>query len=267
MHFGFIYPFGDPLKALQYGKEAEQTGWDGFFLADLTWGLDAWLTLAAIATQTTRIRLGTMVTPLAWVRPWKLASETVTLDHLSNGRAILSVGLGANDAGAADFGVETDRKAKAELVDEGLDILNGLWQGQPFSYESKHYHIQPTQFPPPPPPVQQPRIPIWMVGAWPYQKSIKRVARCDGWLVAKMDTAKKYVEFTPADLREMKADVESQRTLTTPFDIVVEGTTKDASDTTKIHQWAESGATWWIESRWGKEESDVLTRLRQGPPK
>ncbi len=267
MRFGFVYPFGDVQKAIQYAKEAEQAGWDGFFLADLTWGLDAWLTLAAIATQTARIRLGTMVTPLAWVRPWKLASETVTLDHLSNGRAILSVGLGANDAGAADFGLVTDRKAKAELVDEGLEILNGLWKGQPFSYKSQHYDIRPTQFPPPPPPVQQPRIPIWMVGAWPYQKSMERVSKCDGWLVAKMDEDKKYVEFTPADLREMKADVESKRTLTTPFDFIVEGTTKDASETVKVRAMGESGATWWIESMWGKEEAEVLTRLRQGPPK
>ena len=152
-------------------------------------------------------------------------------------------------------------------MDEGLEILNGLWKGQPFSYKSQHYDIRPTQFPPPPPPVQQPRIPIWMVGAWPYQKSMERVSKCDGWLVAKMDEDKKYVEFTPADLREMKADVESKRTLTTPFDFIVEGTTKDASETVKVRAMGESGATWWIESMWGKEEAEVLTRLRQGPPK
>lgn len=89
----------------------------------------------------------------------------MTLDHVSNGRAILAVGLGANDAGAADMGLPTDRKLKAELLGEGLEIVTGLWQGQPFSYEGKHYTLRPTEFPPPPPPVQRPCIPIWVVGA------------------------------------------------------------------------------------------------------
>ena len=112
------------------------------------------MSLTAAAMQTESIRLGTLLTPLSRMRPWKLASETATLDQLSGGRVILAVGLGAVDTGFAAFGEETDRRKRAELLDEGLDILTGLWRGQPFAYSGKHYQVQECTFMPPPPPVQ-----------------------------------------------------------------------------------------------------------------
>jgi len=150
---------------------------DGFFVFEPVWGFDAWVALAAAAVRTERIRLGTMLSPLSRMRPWKLASETVSLDHLSGGRLILSVGLGAVETGFVAFGEVTDRRTRAELVDEGLEVLTGLWAGQPFRYEGQHYRIEPTGFFPPPPPVQRPRIPIWVVGAWPRPKSMARAVR------------------------------------------------------------------------------------------
>jgi len=131
------------------------------------WGIDAWISLTAVAMYTKRIKMGTMLTPLSRMRPWKLASETVTLDNLSGGRVILSVGIGAIDTGFEAFGEVTDRRTRAQLLDEGLEILTGLWAGQPFSYQGQHYRIKETDFNPPPAPIQQPRIPIWVVGAWP----------------------------------------------------------------------------------------------------
>src|SRR5574341_374940 len=97
-------------------REAEKAGWDGFFVAEPVWGIDAWVSLGAAAMATKRIRLGTMLTPVSRMRPWKLASETITLDHLSNGRVILAVGLGAIDTGFASFGEVTDRRTRAELL-------------------------------------------------------------------------------------------------------------------------------------------------------
>ena len=138
MKYGFVLPIGCPRDAADLAYEAEQAGWDGFFVWEPVWGFDAWVMLAAAAVRTSRIRLGTMITPVSRMRPWKLASETVALDHLSQGRLILSVGLGAINNGFAEFGEETDRKVRAELLDEGLEILTGLWKGQPFRYEGKH---------------------------------------------------------------------------------------------------------------------------------
>src|SRR5262249_24471553 len=175
MKYGIVLPSGDARVAADFAYVAEQAGWDGFFVAEAVWGIDAWVSLTAAAMRTERIRLGTDLTPLSRMRPWKLASETVTLDHLSNGRVLFSVGLGALDPGFEAFGEVTDRKTRAELLDEGLEILTGLWRGQPFSYDGKHYQIKETSFYPPPPPVQQPRIPIRLVGAWPRMKSMQRV--------------------------------------------------------------------------------------------
>ncbi len=274
MQYGFVLPRGDASTAADFACQAEQAGWDGFFMWEPVWGVDAWVSLTAAAMVTRRIRLGTMLTPISRMRPWKLASETATLDNLSGGRVILSVGLGALDTGFQEFGEVTDRKTRAELLDEGLDILAGLWQGQPFRYKGKHYQIEPLKFPQlPPPPVQQPHIPIWVVGAWPRPKSMRRVVRYDGLLPAITGKPGK-VEMraaTPDEIRQMKKWIDQNRTLTTPFDIVVEGHTPgDRPDEAVLilRPYAEAGATWWLEAMW--EETDlqhVLARVKQGPPK
>ena len=170
MKYGFVLPYGDAQTAAELAYKTEQSGWDGFFVWEPVWGIDAWISLTAAAMKTCKIRLGTMLSPISRMRPWKLASETATLDNLSNGRVILSVGLGAVDTGFKEFGEETNRIKRAELLDESLDILTGLWNGQPFNYSGKHFSIKETSFFPPPSPLQEPRIPIWVVGAWPKKK-------------------------------------------------------------------------------------------------
>ena len=275
MKYGFVLPCGDARTAADFAYDAELAGWDGFFVPEVVWGIDAWVSLTAAAMRTERIRLGTDLTPLSRMRPWKLASETVTLDHLSNGRVILAVGLGAIDTGFAEFGEVTDRKTRAELLDEGLDILTGLWRGQPFTYDGTHYKIRETSFFPPPPPVQQPRIPIWTVGAWPRMKSMQRVLRYDGLLPNVFGDDGKWREITPDDIRAMKAFVEANRSATTPFDIVMEGETPGddhAQAAAIIRSWADAGATWWIEAMWNEPRDAaglraVRERILQGPPR
>jgi alkanesulfonate monooxygenase SsuD/methylene tetrahydromethanopterin reductase-like flavin-dependent oxidoreductase (luciferase family) len=274
MQYGFILPRGDASTAADFARQAEQAGWDGFFVWEPVWGVDAWVSLTAAAMVTRRIRLGTMLTPISRMRPWKLASETTTLDNLSGGRVILSVGLGAIDTGFQEFGEITDRVTRAELLDEGLDILTGLWQGQPFSYNGKHYQVKPLKFPHlPPPPVQQPRIPIWVVGAWPRPKSMRRVLRYDGLLPAITGKTGK-VEMrsaSPEEIRSMKAWIDQNRSLTTPFDIVVEGRTpgdRPEAATNILRPYTEAGATWWLEAMWDEPDLEqVLVRVKQGPPK
>ncbi len=252
-------------------KAAEEAGWDGFFVWEPVWGVDAWVCLTAAAMVTERIRLGTMITPLSRMRPWKLASETATLDNLSGGRVILSVGLGATDTGFAAFGEVTDRRTRAELLDEGLAILTGLWRGQPFSYEGAHYKIQPTEFMVPSPPVQQPRIPIWVVGAWHRPRSMARALRYDGLLPNPMTPEGDHRPLTPDDVRDIAAYVAAHRTETTPFDIVAEGATpgdKPDEAAAIARNWADAGATWWIEALWNADSPAALRRrVEQGPPR
>jgi len=257
--------------------DAEEAGWDGVFVWDCInmrnqSAHDPWMILAAIAARTRRIRLGTMITPLSRRRPWKVARETVTLDHLSNGRFILPVGLGEiSDGGFSNVGEELDRKKRAQMLDESLDIINGLWSGEPFSYNGEHYQIKEMTFTPKP--LQSPRIPIWVVGAWQRKKSMQRTLRYDGILPAKMNADGSFADMTPDDLRDMNAYIEEQRTLTTSFDVVIEGETPgdDAEKAASIVQpLADAGVTWWLEAVWQTPEKEggaegMRRRIKQRP--
>lgn len=284
MRYGFVIPGGSDFRALaELATNAEAAGWDGIFIPDCIYigvepevrylGFDAWLLLTAMAMLTERIRLGTMLTPLSRRRPWKLARETVTLDRLSNGRLILPVGLGAlDDGGFGKVGEPTDRKVRAELLDESLAIITGLWAGRPFSFSGQHYHVDEMTFLPTP--VQQPRIPIWVAGMWPRPKSMQRVLHYDGLLPNKPPVDGTYAPITPADIADMKAYVEANRTTDTPFDIIMEGDTsaKKADEAiATVHSYAEAGATWWLEVRWTAERRYDIGYLREqiehGPPR
>ena len=282
MRYGFIIPNGDIQTIPELTAEAEAAGWDGVFIPDCISietsdyppgpFYDPWIMLALMATRTERVRIGTMLTPPSRRRPWKLARETVTLDHLSKGRLILPVGLGAaaDDAGFYKVGEAMDVRVRAKLLDECLEILTCLWSGQPLNYSGEHYRVQGMTLLPPP--VQMPRIPIWVVGAWPRMKSMQRVLRYDGLLPTKLNEDGTYAEVTPADLREMKAFIDGHRTLTTPFDIIWEGESPGDNPEQAagiVRPWAEAGATWWMEARWGQGVTleDLRARIRQGPPR
>lgn len=270
MKCGIVLPYGDAKAAMELAVLAEDHGWDGFFVWEPVWGIDAWVALTAAAARTSKIRLGTLLSPLSRMRPWKIASEYATLDNLSGGRVILSVGLGAVDTGFDDFGEEVDVRARAELMDEALNIVTGLWNGQPFSYDGKHYHLKPTEFHPPPPPVQQT---IWVVGLLGSQKSMARAARYQGLLPSVRADDGAWRKLEPDDVREMRR-ICSQAGCADHFDIVVEGTTPGddvAKVRSEVEAWEGAGATWWIETMWEAQfESDPLTpvadRIRQGPP-
>jgi alkanesulfonate monooxygenase SsuD/methylene tetrahydromethanopterin reductase-like flavin-dependent oxidoreductase (luciferase family) len=271
VRYGFIVTGGDPWTVADLAREAEAAGWDGAFYWDAICvgamdTYDPWVVMAAMAMRTERVRLGAMLTPPARRRPWKLARESATLDHLSGGRLVMPVGLGAtDDGGFSKVGEPVDRKVRAELLDESLEILTGLWSGEPFSHEGEHYQLEEMTFLPAP--VQRPRIPIWVVGAWPSKKSMNRALRYDGLLAYTTRG-----EVTPDDIRAMCAYADENRAGETPFDIVWEGETPgdDPEQAASIvRPFAEAGTTWWMESPWTppSEPDDLRARIRQGPPR
>jgi alkanesulfonate monooxygenase SsuD/methylene tetrahydromethanopterin reductase-like flavin-dependent oxidoreductase (luciferase family) len=254
--------FGDARTLAELAQLAEESGWDGVFLEDyIVWQgvqgtptYDPWIALAAIAMRTQRIRLGTTVTPLARRRPWKLASETVTLDHLSNGRLILGVGLGdvgdnvGTDLSFTRFGEVTDAKRRGKMLDEALAVIVGLWSGEPFSYDGEYYHVDEARLAPPP--VQTPRIPIWVGGGWPLKGPTQRALRWDGSCLYKHTFGGPWEDWTPDDVRSLRAMADQQRAGSTPFDIVLGGRHRDddwAKDRALIRSLADAGATWWVE--------------------
>jgi alkanesulfonate monooxygenase SsuD/methylene tetrahydromethanopterin reductase-like flavin-dependent oxidoreductase (luciferase family) len=264
MKYGFIFPGGEARLAAELAHEAEVAGWSGFFVPDAPWWHNPWVTLTAVAMRTECMRIGTMLTPVSRRKPWELASETATLDRLSGGRVILSVGLGALDSGFAEFGEETGRKQRAELLDEGLEIVTQLWRGEPIHFEGKHYHIRKTSFPPMPPTLQQPRIPIWVAGAWPGERSMRRVLRYDGLIPNPLDEHGEHRALTPEDVRAMGAYLAAHGR--GELDIVVEGSTPldDPAQARKLlEEWEAAGATWWLESFWSLSGEEAITAMKK----
>lgn len=279
MNFGFIIPAGTSKEIVRLASEAEDAGWDGVFYYDdiytdgRTEMSAAWPIMAAIAMTTKRIRFGSLLTAVGRRRPWEVARESVTVDHLSNGRLILPTGLGWVEDGAyTKAGMPSERRVRAEMLDEGLEILDGLWSGKPFRYSGKHNQLKTMTFIPRP--VQRPRIPIWVVGAWPRSKSMRRVLKYDGLIpVIKKADGSHEEEIPPEKIREMKEFVERNRkvrgSMRREFDIIKDGVTPDNEKKAKeiVTPYAESGATWWTETMWGvKRISEVRNRIRAGPP-
>lgn len=285
MHYGVSVPnldhYADPRILAGLAHDAEEAGWEGFFIWDhLTtpWPVnvvDPWIALTAIALNTRRIRFGPMVTPLPRRRPWKVARETVSLDHLSGGRLILGVGLGTPWPQELEYLDETsDLKVRAAMLDEGLDVLTGLWSGKPFNYSGEHYRVREAFFLPPP--IQSPRIPIWVAGTWPIKAPIRRAARWDG--IHPIGLNLSFNEMISVDqVKDMVAYINEHRDNNTPFDVVHGGITsgKDsARDAAIVAGYAEAGVTWWIEGinpeRWGDWGDWPLEAMRQrildGPP-
>ncbi len=276
MKFGVITSFGSVGDYVTMAREAEATGWDGVFAWDdisVDRGdvFDPWVVLGGIAAVTERITLGAMVFSLARRRPWKVARETITLDNLSNGRLVVPVGLGGTWDGGYSR-VSTDdpsRKARAAKLDECLEILDLAWSGASVSYEGEHYSMRDLRFDPRP--VQRPRIPVWPVGAWPHPRSLARAAKWDGIVVSDFSGTSTAESVAPAVVADVAAWMAQHRTLSSPFDIIVEGISSGfdhAADRQILVPLADAGATWFIESRWGPDQSaeTVLERIRRGPP-
>ena len=186
MRYGVIITGGPAREQVELAREAEAAGWDGVFtwdgihVSDDIETYDPWALLGAMAMVTERVTLGAIISPLSRRRPWKVARETTTIDRLSNGRLVLPVGLGAaGDRGISGMGEAATRLERAERLDEALEILTGLWSGEPFGYAGRHHAFEPMAFSPTP--VRR-QIPIWVVGAWPSERSMARVLRHDGWL-------------------------------------------------------------------------------------
>jgi alkanesulfonate monooxygenase SsuD/methylene tetrahydromethanopterin reductase-like flavin-dependent oxidoreductase (luciferase family) len=265
--FGIIITMGDPRAVAGLAAEAEAAGWDGVFYWDgvaigETDMYDPWVVMAAMAMRTERVILGAIVTPPSRRRPWKLARETMTLDRLSNGRLVLPVGLGAlDDAAFGNVGEPTAAKVRAELLDESLEILEGLWSGEPFAYAGKHYRFGPMTFRPTP--VQRPRIPIWVVGAWPSNKSMRRTLRYDG-LIAQTDSPELLADIVDT-LDRLRTPDDRDR----PFEIIAQGRTSlDPGNRRRaVDAFASSGATWWIDADWEAATIESLrARIQPGPP-
>jgi len=275
-----VREYADPGLLVDLAVEAEAAGWDGVFVWDHVAreedpsvpATDPWIAVAGMAARTQRVRLGIMVTPLARRRPWKVAREAVALDALCGGRFTLGVGLGGGaQAEFAAFGEDPDPRVRADRLDEGLAILDGLWSGEPFSFEGEHHRVSGAQFLPRA--VQEPRVPIWVAGRWPNRRPFRRAARWDGVfpLFAGVESGEMPMPELLAEAvrytREHRPDDAAG-----PFDVALECVSAGedrGADAALAQDYARAGLTWWIEAlAWFRGPLDVVReRVRRGPPR
>lgn len=265
--------YGDPRLLVELATQAEGAGWDGVFIWDHLayrepeWPVaDPYVTVAAIAACTQRIRLGAMVSILARRRPWKFARETASLDVLSQGRLVVGVGLGSEPQREfAAFGEDSDSRVRADRIDEGLDVLLGLWSGEPFVYSGQHYAVTETVFLPRP--LQRPRVPIWIAGRWPARRPFRRAARFDG-VFPTFQGVGHAERPTPDQLATVVNYTHSHRDQEDlAFDVAVEAQS-EGPDPDLVTAYADVGLTWWIEKLgWFRGSLDyVRQRIERGPP-
>jgi len=265
----YIAPFGElsDVEALaELSATAEASGWEGVFLWDhvMTHGdvaiADPWIALAAVALATERVRLGPMVTPLARRRPWDVAREVAVLDQLSGGRMVFGAGLGGDSRRELTaFGEERDPRARAELLDEALELIIALWSGEPVTTPGPAYPVDRARVLPAP--AQTPRPPVWLGCVWPHRRPLRRAARYDG-----VFPVSHVGPLTGDDLREMMGYVAEQRPAGAgPFDLVVTNHERPGSE--RMAELAGAGATWWLQG-FGENPrlDDVRAAAAAGPP-
>jgi alkanesulfonate monooxygenase SsuD/methylene tetrahydromethanopterin reductase-like flavin-dependent oxidoreductase (luciferase family) len=247
----------NPDDLIELGIATERAGFDGYFLWDhIVFSnsgdgppiVDPWLVLSVVAARTSRITIGTVITPVPRRRPWQLARITTTLDRLSNGRVVLGVGIGSPAYG--DFGIfhePSGDRERAELLDEGLDVLAGLWSGEPFSYSGKYLTVDTVRFTPTP--VQRPRIPVWVAGVLPAPRPIARAARWDGFVPIRFNPGG-LVRPDAGEIAEVMGRIARARGSDEGYDMVVWAEVAPApGDLPKLAgPYADAGATWWIET-------------------
>jgi alkanesulfonate monooxygenase SsuD/methylene tetrahydromethanopterin reductase-like flavin-dependent oxidoreductase (luciferase family) len=251
----------DPRVVARLASEAEELGWHGLFVWDqMRWRepirhvADPWITLAAVAAATERLKLGPMVTPLPRRRPAKVARETATLDGLSGGRLILGVGLGG-DQFAAEFsktGEQVDDRVRGEMLDEALEVVIRAWSGEPVNHRGKHYLIDDVRFLPRP--VQRPGVPVWLAAFPGNLKPLRRAARYQGVFPVNFENVDDFARAV-STVRGLRTDS------TAPFDIAAA-----LPPGTDVAPYAEAGATWWMtEFEPGMSLAEVRDVVREGP--
>jgi probable F420-dependent oxidoreductase len=255
-----IGTYGDPRADIRVARAAEANGWDGVFIWDhlgFVWGppaADPWVTLTAIACATERVRIGTMITPVARRRPHVLAHQVATLDVLSGGRVIFGAGLGGVRSEFSKFGEPDDAKVRAEMLDEGLDVLRALWSGQEVRHRGNHYTVDGVTLAPRP---LQERVPIWIGGH--RTPSLRRASRWDGWCADSADPTG--MTLSPEDVARRIERIGRDD----EFDVAVLGQ-NDAGDPAAYEA---AGATWWLENVHDRRGSleEMVAVVAAGPPR
>jgi alkanesulfonate monooxygenase SsuD/methylene tetrahydromethanopterin reductase-like flavin-dependent oxidoreductase (luciferase family) len=271
MRFGLDLPvsgaYADPQLLAALAGDAEAAGWEGVFLQDTfstdVPACDPWAALTLVANSTSRIRIGVFLTALPRRRPWQVARQATTIDHLSGGRLIFGSAVGYAERDFAPFGESWDLSRRARMLDEGLTVITGLWSGEPYTFRGEHYDLRAALLRPQP--VQQPRIPVWVAAGWPNAAPLRRAARWDGvYLMTVHQRTHNYLSCE--DVAHAVHRLEQERApgraaCDLAFNPPPEAGARD------VTRYEQAGATWWIElDNADAGPSAHRRRIRRGPP-
>jgi luciferase-like monooxygenase len=239
-----IGTYADPGTVADLGVAAEEAGWEALLIWDhlgFVWGppaADPWITLAAVAARTEKLIVGTDITPLPRRRPHVLAHQVATLDALSGGRVVFGAGIGGVPEEFARFGEQDDARSRAEMLDEGLEVVSRLWSGEEVTHHGRHYVVDRVRLAPAP---ARGKIPTWIGGN--SRAALRRAARWDGWAADTADM--KQMVVTPDELAEKLVDLHGMRESEAHFDVAVFGYSEPGDQLQGAYELA--GATWWLE--------------------
>jgi alkanesulfonate monooxygenase SsuD/methylene tetrahydromethanopterin reductase-like flavin-dependent oxidoreductase (luciferase family) len=265
----YVAPFGELAEVRSLAAvaaEAEASGWEGLFVWDhvMTFdGLevaDPWIALTAVALGTERMRLGAMVTPLARRRPWDVARQVAVLDRLSGGRMVFGAGLGGDSRRELSaFGEERDPRARANLLDEALELVVELWGGEAVTRDGAAFALERAVVRPTP--LQEPRPPVWLGCVWPHRRPLVRAARYDGVFPVSHSAP-----LTGADVRSLLETVAEHRAQRAgPFDVAI--VNHERADAGRLSELGAAGATWWLQGFGERPRlDDVRAAAAAGPP-
>jgi alkanesulfonate monooxygenase SsuD/methylene tetrahydromethanopterin reductase-like flavin-dependent oxidoreductase (luciferase family) len=249
--------YADVAAAAELAGLAERSGWDGVFVCDhvarpegVLPMADPWIMLTAIALATSSVQIGALVTPLARRRPWNVAREVVTLDHLSSGRMVFGVGLGiAVGPEFQSFGEESDPRVRGDLLDEGLAIVRAAWTGEPVTYAGTHHQLDGVAFLPTP---AQESVPVWVATERVQGRPVRRAAACDGVFP---------VGLSPSVGPALMAEIALHRAGEMDgYELVTLGTDNAG-------EWEQAGATWWLRLlNWFRPLERGRAVIEAGPP-
>jgi alkanesulfonate monooxygenase SsuD/methylene tetrahydromethanopterin reductase-like flavin-dependent oxidoreductase (luciferase family) len=257
VHVPNFGPFADPRAIAQLAAATEQAGWDGFFVWDHNARpegefamCDPWIALTVAASATQRVCLGPLITPLARRRPWNVAREVSSLDHLSDGRMVLGVGLGISSGPEFNqISEEPDRRVRGDLLDEGLAIIRAAWTGEPVTHHGAHHRIDGVRFLPAP--VQE-RIPIWGATERVRGRPVRRAATLDGVFP---------FGLRPEDAPALLEEIARHRPQG------MDGYELIAAGDDDWQAWRDAGADWWLRVLpWRDDLATARAIVDAGPP-
>ena len=271
-----IAPLGslaDPRAVVRLALAAEAAGWDGISIWDslgLSTGggaADPFVTLAAIAARTERLRLITSVVAVARRRPQLVVQAATSLDLLSHGRLVLGLGAGEDEPDFEAFGESHDRSTRIARMDEGMAIIDAGLRGERLAHAGQH--LTATGVTLGPEPAQRPRPPMWFGALRP--AGLRRAAAWDGWIAVALGEDGGSVALTPEDLERRAMVIGEERERlglgVLPYDVAVLGAS--VADKPSAAEYVAAGATWWFESLSPTRGSvDALEAIvRAGPPR